>query len=347
MLMFPHSGPRKTGMMSAKSKCVVNNQFTIKGNVFNSQKKTQALGLASPRPPKTRTPCVVKMFAPLPPLRVKVRDINSCFNVEQFYMLAESQRKFQKPLNSRQRYTNMDLRVNSELQNMRQDSQRFVSKINLAITDCRQRVVAESKNLQKTTVRERWATLRRIVFFWLHRGPGALAAARVPTSPLSHPAAKEFFETIKFGRATAIAALLQAHPELVFEFDHFSLTALHWAVKRNQIDSLVLLLCQGPEIDRPDRHGRTALAFAVRHHNYEAALALLLVGANPWKAEADSSLFQASIEDKLRQLLKSFRRFQIMSIFLPKSERKSFIARAARENYNCDHLFTSLRNVIL
>jgi len=69
---------------------------------------------------------------------------------------------------------------------------------------------------------------------------------------------------------------------LVFDFDFFNMTGLHWAVKRNHIRVVKFLLKYNSFIDRVDIWDRKPLYYAVKNKSESLCYMLLLNDANPW-----------------------------------------------------------------
>lgn len=57
--------------------------------------------------------------------------------------------------------------------------------------------------------------------------------------------------------------LLKENKYLVHDFDHFSMTALHWCAKKGHCDIIKLLIKYGADYDAEDYVGRRALHFAI------------------------------------------------------------------------------------
>ncbi|CAG9329682.1 unnamed protein product [Blepharisma stoltei] len=62
------------------------------------------------------------------------------------------------------------------------------------------------------------------------------------SNPYTHPKARIFFREIKRGNMKEIIQLLLEHPELVRAVDSTQQTALHWAVRRNNLELVQLLV---------------------------------------------------------------------------------------------------------
>jgi ankyrin repeat protein len=75
-----------------------------------------------------------------------------------------------------------------------------------------------------------------------------------------------FRKAVIVGNADEIKTMLEQNPGLVSSRDEqIGWTPLHWAVERNRIEIVDLLLSSGAEVDAKEKHGWTALDIAKRN----------------------------------------------------------------------------------
>jgi ankyrin repeat protein len=78
----------------------------------------------------------------------------------------------------------------------------------------------------------------------------------------------DIFDAAKNGDLEQAKLLLESNPGLVFSNNSDAgFTPLHWAVRRNHLEMVKLLLANKANIDAPDQYGRTSLYFATYADN--------------------------------------------------------------------------------
>jgi uncharacterized protein len=88
------------------------------------------------------------------------------------------------------------------------------------------------------------------------------------------------------GNAPAVRALLQQRVDLNAAGPDGT-TALHWAVHRDSLDVVSLMIAAGASVETPNRYGVTPLALACLNGNAGIVQALLKAGASPNTLSAD------------------------------------------------------------
>jgi len=103
----------------------------------------------------------------------------------------------------------------------------------------------------------------------------------VRTMPLSRSLAHDFLEAAKEGNLKQLKEMHKYDRYLMFEYDQFSQTPLHWAVKRTHPDCVLWMIREGVNIDAKDILGRSALMMAVVADQEDMVVMLILGYANP------------------------------------------------------------------
>lgn len=123
-----------------------------------------------------------------------------------------------------------------------------------------------------------------------------------------HPQARAFLDACKFNEYSTIEQLLDIFPQLVYEYDHGGMTALHWACKKNHEKIAMLLIRRGAWVDAPDTLGRRPLILAVKSQNAHLVRELLLRKANPWTQLGEKALkYLAGNQMQIEIYLTTFR----------------------------------------
>ncbi|KRX04705.1 Ankyrin repeat-containing domain [Pseudocohnilembus persalinus] len=100
-------------------------------------------------------------------------------------------------------------------------------------------------------------------------------------NPMEREGAYEFLQAVKDGDFEQVQFKLIHCQYHVFDFDQTNQTPLHWAVRRNYIQIVNLLLEYGADVEHQDIAGRTPLFLAVKNENKAIIMTLLLRGASP------------------------------------------------------------------
>ena len=93
--------------------------------------------------------------------------------------------------------------------------------------------------------------------------------------PFSNKESYTLICAIKDKDINNINKLLKNNYFLVYDFDHFKQTPLHWAAKRNVYQVISLIVSKGANVNAKDHTGRTPLHVAAAYNNLEAVEALV------------------------------------------------------------------------
>ncbi len=98
----------------------------------------------------------------------------------------------------------------------------------------------------------------------------------------NHGARHDIFAASGLGFADVVRRLLDTNPDLARAKDHKGRTALHWAARREQIETAQLLIERGALVDQGDDKGRSPLHEAAVQCMTKDMISLLLThGADP------------------------------------------------------------------
>jgi hypothetical protein len=146
-----------------------------------------------------------------------------------------------------------------------------------------------------------------------------------PTRSYQHPKSVAFIEYAKMGRNERLVDLLFRHSKLlVYEYDNFRLTALHWAAIRNHSPTMDILIEWGSYINATDVYERTPLYYAIRSQNVYMVFELLMRRASPWSPKGDNYIELAGKHQKIIYFIKKFRMMDLMMKFQNPSKREEF-----------------------
>ena len=95
----------------------------------------------------------------------------------------------------------------------------------------------------------------------------------------------DLIRNIKSNNYFDVIILLNNYKYLVFDFDFFQQTPLHWAAKRNFYKIIPKLTSLGSNVNSVDYLGRTPLHVSVMENNLEATVYLILFLSDPLKED--------------------------------------------------------------
>ena len=101
----------------------------------------------------------------------------------------------------------------------------------------------------------------------------------------TYPQTNDLIRNIKSNNYLDVIILLNNYKYLVFDFDFFQQTPLHWAAKRNFYKIIPKLTSLGSNVNAVDYLGRTPLHVAVMENNLESTVFLFLFLSDPLKED--------------------------------------------------------------
>ncbi|CAD8106878.1 unnamed protein product [Paramecium primaurelia] len=124
---------------------------------------------------------------------------------------------------------------------------------------------------------------------------------------------KEFILAAKSNNIDQIQNLLQTQPFLVFQYDYYNMTALHWACKHGHLEIVKILLQYHADFDALDVMNRTPLSIAISENQKEIVKLLLIYGANPWSTILTDLKISLQRNPELKKIVSEARKIQILN----------------------------------
>ncbi|CAD8108561.1 unnamed protein product [Paramecium sonneborni] len=124
---------------------------------------------------------------------------------------------------------------------------------------------------------------------------------------------KEFIQASKNNNIDQIKSFLLIQPFLVFQFDYYNMTALHWACKNGYIEIVEILLQYHADFDAIDVMNRTPLSISISENQKEIVKLLLIYGAYPWSTILTDLKKPLQRYPELKKIISQARKFQILN----------------------------------
>ena len=105
---------------------------------------------------------------------------------------------------------------------------------------------------------------------------------KVPNHSYGFPATHELLFSIKTKNLKMVNKLLDKYKYLVLDYDYFSMTPLHWAVKYNFYQIIPKLVGYGSNVNAKNYIGETPLLIGVKRKFMESVVFLLIYIASPF-----------------------------------------------------------------
>ncbi|CAD8140307.1 unnamed protein product [Paramecium octaurelia] len=143
--------------------------------------------------------------------------------------------------------------------------------------------------------------------------------------PYEKQYSKEFIHAAKQNKMEEIENYLQINPYLVFDYDFYNMTALHWACKKGYLQLVEILLKYHSDIDGVDILYRTPLILSIQENHLDVAHFLLMNGAYPWSTAITDLKSILEQNERAKLLLTRVRRLQIMAKWTQSGEYLNLI----------------------
>ncbi|CAK70195.1 unnamed protein product (macronuclear) [Paramecium tetraurelia] len=143
--------------------------------------------------------------------------------------------------------------------------------------------------------------------------------------PYEKPLSKQFIHAAKKNEIDEVSNFLSINPYLVFDFDFYNMTALHWACKKGYVQLVELLLQYHSDVDGVDILYRTPLILSIEENHLEITHILLAHGAYPWSTAITDLKTVLESNEKAKNLLTKVRRLQIMAKWTQQKDYLSLI----------------------
>ena len=137
---------------------------------------------------------------------------------------------------------------------------------------------------------------------------------------------KSLIDSIKSKNLNVCSEIIETHKYLVFDFDNFYLTPLHWAVKKNFYEFIPKLLSYGSLVDSLNFSGESPLHIAVKNNFYDSACILLYYLASPFlKDKNGKKPIEVSQNFDMKNLLEKIMMIHYLSYFHCTINQQRFI----------------------
>jgi hypothetical protein len=215
----------------------------------------------------------------------------------------------------------IDNRMTENYQSMRALGAQICKKFHTAVVKITEPVKEEFHQKRRAILEKVWNLIKFIISCKI---PSELIF-QFPSRPFQNPKSVEFIEAAKLGKSDRISELLvKESPLLVYEYDHFRLTALHWAAIRNLTSCGSVLLTNNSFTNGVDSYGRSPLYYAIKSQNVILVYMMLVKHASPWSPKHTNYFELANKHDQIIYFLKRFRSLELMLMFQMPSERDAF-----------------------
>ncbi|CAD8176508.1 unnamed protein product [Paramecium pentaurelia] len=131
--------------------------------------------------------------------------------------------------------------------------------------------------------------------------------------PYQRKMSNEFIHAVKLNQMDRVNELLEYNRYLVFDFDFYNMTALHWACKKGLIEMVELLIKNHADVDAVDILHRTPLYLAIQGNHLVIIENLLKNKAYPWSTYYTDLAEVVQDNRKVQRLLTLVRRIDIIN----------------------------------
>ncbi|CAD8192657.1 unnamed protein product [Paramecium pentaurelia] len=133
--------------------------------------------------------------------------------------------------------------------------------------------------------------------------------------PYQKPYSQEFIHAVKLNQLEKVRQYLEKNQYLVFEFDFFNMSALHWSCKKGLYEMSELLIKYHADVDAIDIMNRTPLYLAIQENNITTIELLLRNKAYPWSTSLTDLGEVVKDNKKARKILTLIRRIDIINMW--------------------------------
>ncbi|CAK59218.1 unnamed protein product (macronuclear) [Paramecium tetraurelia] len=151
--------------------------------------------------------------------------------------------------------------------------------------------------------------------------------------PYQKPFSQEFIHAVKLNQLEKVHQYLEKNKYLVFDFDFFNMSALHWSSKKGLYEMSELLIKYHADVDAIDILNRTPLYLAIQENNIpiiEVRISLLILQlllrnrAYPWSTQVTDLGEVVKDNKKVRRILTQIRRVDIINMWGEKKLKEEF-----------------------
>ncbi|CAD8203156.1 unnamed protein product [Paramecium octaurelia] len=135
---------------------------------------------------------------------------------------------------------------------------------------------------------------------------------------------QEFIHAVKLNQLEKVRQYLDKNQYLVFDFDFFNMSALHWSSKKGLYEMSELLIKYHADVDAIDIMNRTPLYLAIQENNIPIIELLLRNKAYPWSTSLTDLGEVVKDNKKVRKILTLIRRLDIINMWGEKKLKEEF-----------------------
>ncbi|CAD8197722.1 unnamed protein product [Paramecium pentaurelia] len=142
--------------------------------------------------------------------------------------------------------------------------------------------------------------------------------------PYQKPFSQEFIHAVKLNQLEKVHQYLEKNKYLVFDFDFFNMSALHWSSKKGLYEMTEMLIKYHADVDAIDILNRTPLYLAIQENNIPIIELLLRNKAYPWSTSVTDLGEVVKDNKKVRKILTLIRRLDIINMWGEKKLKEEF-----------------------
>ncbi|CAD8202440.1 unnamed protein product [Paramecium octaurelia] len=142
--------------------------------------------------------------------------------------------------------------------------------------------------------------------------------------PYQKPNSQEFIHSVKLNQLDKVRQYLEKNKYIVFDFDYFNMTALHWSSKKGLYEMTEFLIKNHADVDAIDILNRTPLYLAIQENNIPIIELLLRHKAYPWSTSMTDLGEVVGNNKRIRKILTQIRRVDIINMWGEKKLKEEF-----------------------
>ncbi|CAD8179115.1 unnamed protein product [Paramecium pentaurelia] len=133
--------------------------------------------------------------------------------------------------------------------------------------------------------------------------------------PYQKPNSKEFIHAVKLNQLEKVKQYLEKNKYIIFDFDYFNMTALHWSSKKGLYEMTEFLIKNHADVDAIDILNRTPLYLSIQENNIPIVELLLRNKAYPWSTSVTDLSEAVGDNRRIRTILTQIRRVDIINMW--------------------------------
>ncbi|CAK58172.1 unnamed protein product (macronuclear) [Paramecium tetraurelia] len=133
--------------------------------------------------------------------------------------------------------------------------------------------------------------------------------------PYQKPNSQEFIHAVKLNQLDKVKQYIEKNKYIIFDFDYFNMTALHWSSKKGFYEMTEFLIKNHADVDAIDILNRTPLFLAIQENNIPIIELLLRNKAYPWSTSVTDLGEAVGNNRRVRKILTQIRRVDIINMW--------------------------------